>query len=156
MRYFKNPTSGKVHGYDETVPSQLPYIATALTDKWVEVTGSWPPPAPPPTLAQQAAALLAGTVSITSTTTPSLAGAYTITQSDQNHLTAEIRAIMLNNTFADGTSTVAWPDSKGALHDFTIAEFKTFATALGGFVAACYKCITGASSTLPNAIINLP
>ena len=40
MRYFKNPTSEKIHGYDETVPSQLPYMDKAIAENWVEVTGS--------------------------------------------------------------------------------------------------------------------
>ena len=155
MRYFKNPTSGKVHAYDETVPSQLPYMDIAIKDNWIEVTGSWPPPPPPLTLAQQAAALLTGTVAITSTSTASLSGNYTVTQADQNHIAAEIQSIMLTNTFADGTTTVSWPDSTGVLHTFTIAEFKTFAMALGSFVAACYKCITGATTTLPNTALTI-
>ena len=155
MRHFKNPTSGKVHGYDETVPSQLPYMDIAIKDNWTEVTGNWPPPPPPLTLAQQAAVLLTGTVAITSTSTTSLSGDYTVTQADQNHLMAEIQSIMLNNTFADGASTVSWPDSSGNLHTFTIAEFKTFAMALGSFVAACYKCITGATTTLPHTTLTI-
>ena len=155
MRHFKNPTSGKVHGYDETVPSQLPYMDIAIKDNWTEVTGNWPPPPPPLTLAQQAAVLLTGTVAITSTSTTSLSGDYTVTQADQNHLMAEIQSIMLNNTFADGASTVSWPDSSGNLHTFTIAEFKTFAMALGSFVAACYKCITGATTTLPPTTLTI-
>ena len=155
MRYFKNPTSGKVHGYEETVPSQLPYMDIAIADNWVEVTGSWPPPPPAPTLAQQAAALLTGTVAITSTATPTLSGDYTVTQADQNHLMAEIQSIMLNGTFADGASTVYWPDNTGVLHTFTIAEFKTFGMALGSFVAACYKCIHGATTTLPNTAMTI-
>lgn len=42
MRYFKD-TLNKVHGYDETIPSQLPYMQKAIDAHWVEVTGSWPP-----------------------------------------------------------------------------------------------------------------
>jgi hypothetical protein len=42
MRYFKDP-SNKVFGYDQNVPSQLPYIQKAIDAKWQEVTGSWPP-----------------------------------------------------------------------------------------------------------------
>jgi hypothetical protein len=41
MRYFKD-TLNKVHGYDETIPSQLPYMQKAIDAHWVEVTGSWP------------------------------------------------------------------------------------------------------------------
>jgi hypothetical protein len=42
MRYFKD-TTNKVHGYDETIPSQLPYMQKAIDARWVEITGSWPP-----------------------------------------------------------------------------------------------------------------
>lgn len=42
MRYFKDPTN-QVHGYDETIPSQLPYMQKAIDAKWVEITNSWPP-----------------------------------------------------------------------------------------------------------------
>ena len=42
MRYFRD-TTGQVHGYDEKIPSQLPYMQKAIDAKWQEVTGSWPP-----------------------------------------------------------------------------------------------------------------
>ena len=42
MRYFKNPAN-QVYGYDQNIPSQLPYIQKAIDAKWQEVTGSWPP-----------------------------------------------------------------------------------------------------------------
>lgn len=42
MRYFKDTVS-KVHGYDETIPSQLPYMQEAIDAGWEEVTGNWPP-----------------------------------------------------------------------------------------------------------------
>jgi hypothetical protein len=42
MRYFKDPTN-QVYGYNQNVPSQLPYIQQAIDAKWQEVTGSWPP-----------------------------------------------------------------------------------------------------------------
>jgi len=42
MRYFRNPEN-QVYGYDQNIPSQLPYIQKAIDAKWQEVTGSWPP-----------------------------------------------------------------------------------------------------------------
>ena len=43
MRYFKD-TTGQVHGYDETNPTFFePLIDKAIADKWIEVTGAWPP-----------------------------------------------------------------------------------------------------------------
>jgi|GEM_PF-5620494 len=44
MRYFKNPEN-QVYGYDV---DQQSYIDEALTNGWIEITGSWPlPPVQP-------------------------------------------------------------------------------------------------------------
>lgn len=43
MRYFKNTTTGDVHGYDATEASDMPYTEAAITAGWQEVTGNWPP-----------------------------------------------------------------------------------------------------------------
>ena len=43
MRYFKDGQN-QVHGFDETIESQLPLIENAITGGWEEITGSWPPP----------------------------------------------------------------------------------------------------------------
>ena len=43
MRYFQNPTTKQVAGFDETVESQLPYIQQAIDSGATEITGSWPP-----------------------------------------------------------------------------------------------------------------
>jgi hypothetical protein len=42
MRYFKN-LEGVVSGFDETNPSQLPYMQKAIDAGDIEITGSWPP-----------------------------------------------------------------------------------------------------------------
>ena len=54
-------------------------------------------------------------------------------------------------SFADGSGTVTWPDMSGVNHTFTAAEFKLFALAVGGYVAALFKCINGTLTTLPAA-----
>ena len=114
-------------------------------------------PVPPPlTLTQQAAALLAGTVTVTSTSTASLYSVYTISQLDQDHLDAEVTSILLNGTFADGTTSIVWPDSSNVTHTFTVAQFKTFASALASFVANCIKVIKGISTTLPSNQLSIP
>ncbi len=117
-------------------------------------------PAPTPLtpaqqLAADAALLLSGTVTVTSTSTPALDGSYSITAQDQQHIAAEVQSLMLNGTFADGTASVQWPDATGALHTFDAAQFKAFATAVGGFVAACIKCRIGTSTTLPSASVTI-
>jgi hypothetical protein len=154
MRYFQN--SGKTYGYDNNDPREADSIAAALKAGWIEVTGNWPPA---PTAAQQllasAAALLAAPVTITSTSTPALDGSYSITGADQLHIQAEVQSIMLNGTFADGSSAVAWPDAAAGVHTFTVVQFKAFATAIGSFVAACYKVLNGSSTTLPSAALTI-
>ena len=41
FRYFKNPDTNYVHGYDS--PNQDNLIAVSISNGWEEVTGSWPP-----------------------------------------------------------------------------------------------------------------
>ena len=42
MRYFRDH-SNKVSGFDETIPSQLPYMQQVIDSGATEITGSWPP-----------------------------------------------------------------------------------------------------------------
>ena len=115
---------------------------------------SYTPPMPtPPTLAQQAVAALAAPYTITDTGTPADGGTYTIDATALAHINAEVTSLILNSVFTDGTATVAWPDTSGAVHTFTVEEFKVFATAVGSYVAALYKCVNGVSTTLPAAAV---
>jgi uncharacterized protein (UPF0297 family) len=41
MRYFKDQTN-EVYGYDQSEPTQLPYIEEAINKGWTEITGSFP------------------------------------------------------------------------------------------------------------------
>lgn len=43
MKYFQNPQTKEVAGFDETVPSQLPYMQAKIDAGWTDITGSWPP-----------------------------------------------------------------------------------------------------------------
>jgi hypothetical protein len=64
MVYYKDLTANEVYGYDETEPSQLPYIQQAIDNGWENITGSYPYPTPPPTAADNkatASSLLSGT-----------------------------------------------------------------------------------------------
>jgi hypothetical protein len=114
-------------------------------------------PVPIPTIAQQATTLLASGLTITSTATPALNATYAADPTTISYINSELSAIMLNATFADGTATVEWPDASGALHVMTVAQFKTFAAALGAFVAGGRKCVIGVTgATLPSAIASIP
>jgi hypothetical protein len=115
-----------------------------------------PPPPPEPTLAQQAAALLARGLAVTSTATPALNATYPTTPTAQQQVIAEITSILLNGAFADGASTIEWPDVTGGGHAFDVVQFKALATAIAAFVSGCVKCINGQSTTLPSATATIP
>ncbi len=168
MAIWQDPKTGALHddadgealklaawpsGLTQLTAAQAASAQAAVAQGYPWNGSSYMPPVP--SLSQQAAALLAGTVAISSTSTPMLDGSYTVTPDDQAHISVEVQSLMLNGTFADGASTVAWPDASGTLHSFSVAEFKAFATAVGGFVAACLKCQNGASTTLPSAALTI-
>jgi hypothetical protein len=44
MVYYRNPSNNEVYGYDLLVPTDLPYIQTAINNGWENITGSYPPP----------------------------------------------------------------------------------------------------------------
>jgi hypothetical protein len=149
-------------------------VSPALT--WVDVSAVSPPPRagwsavqtagvwtfaapaePILTLAQQAMAALSAGLAVTSTGTPALNGAYAVDAATQSRIQAELIAILLNGTFADGTTSVAWPDVSGATHDFASVDgFKTFASAVSAYVAGLYKCINGTATALPAATATIP
>lgn len=111
---------------------------------------SYTPPTPTPTLARQAAAMLAAGLTVTSTSTSPLDGTYATDSASQQHIQAVVTAILLNNAFTDGSSSIAWLDASGVSHTFDVAQFKAFATAVFDFVSACLRCVNGQSTTLPS------
>ena len=42
MKYFQNPQTQEVFAYDETDPTQVPYIEAAIKAGWKDITGNWP------------------------------------------------------------------------------------------------------------------
>ena len=134
-------------------------VSPAPQPGWTYVGGAFAAPSAPPapTLAQQASALQAAGLAINSTSAPVLNGTYDCGAETQSHIQAEVLAILVNNTFADGTTTLAWPDKSGTTHEFpSVVAFKTFALAIAGFVAGCAKVINGTSTELPAVTATLP
>lgn len=171
--YFDPTVSpSPVIGWFDTVAKQytnLPPAANLLEltdDQWAaHFSGFWQVvesttlaaynPAPVYTLPQQATIALAGTLTIVSTSTPAMNGPYAVDATTQSHIQSEISAIMLDATFADGTTTVVWPDmaNPSVDHTFTVAEFTVFARAVGAYVAALYKVINGTLTALPSSSV---
>jgi hypothetical protein len=112
----------------------------------------------PPTLAQQAQSAMAAGVTITSASNPLLNGTYACDATAQQHLMAEMIALQVsgNTLFADGTNSVIWPNITGSLHTYTPAQFQPLALAIGAYVAALYKCVSGVLTVLPAPSVTIP
>jgi len=109
-----------------------------------------------PSLAQQATTLVNSGIIITSVGTSSLNGTYAVDPTSISHFMAEFLSLVATSAFCDGSQSVAWPDTTGGLHTFTVAQFKPFALAASAFVAGALKCINGSSTTLPPATVTIP
>jgi hypothetical protein len=158
MEYFLTFVNG-TPGAGITPDGTIPAGAVQCTQEQYENCGQWTISngaivaytAPAPSLAQQAQTALAAGLAVTSTATAALNGTYAVDATAQNHVMAEVTAIMLNGTFADGADTVAWLDISGASHTFTVAQFKTLASAISAYVANLTKCMLGQLAALPAA-----
>jgi hypothetical protein len=73
-------------------------------------------------------------VQVNSTSTPALSGIYAFDPTSSLNVTAESLYIQVTTKFTNGQTTKPWPDTSGALHTFTTAQFMAFAEALALFV----------------------
>lgn len=154
------PVTGFGFTPDGTIPAGAIACTTAQAAAWQGSTivggAIVPPPVVPPTLAEEALKTLADGLMITSTVTPALDGTYAADPSTVAYVNSEVTSILLNNTFADGTATIEWPDALGTLHPMTIVQFKALAAALGVFVSGIRKCVIGAAgAALPETSVTL-
>ena len=44
MRYFRQPITQDVYGYDDDYINDEPYIERCIEEGWEEITGNWPEP----------------------------------------------------------------------------------------------------------------
>lgn len=167
MQTFKDSVTEQIYAFeDDVVVTDTAGVysfkaadGTALTLPTTLAPYVVPPvvPSPGAALAAEAGAAFAAGLAITSTGTPALNGTYAIDPATQAHIQAEVISILLNSTFADGSTTVVWPDMAGNTHTFgSIAEFKQFAAAVAAYVAALFKVGNGTLTTLPAATATIP
>ena len=164
---------GAVVSVVSSIPSPLPTGQTAsmYASCGSMVIAGWnfdgnaftPPPAvipapPAPTTAQIAAAaamaVLNNGIAITSTSTPALNATYGATASSIANIDAVVEYINTNGTFPEGSSTMPWEDSTGAVHTFpSTAIFKSFATKIADYVAIIeeYANSGGTVGSLPTS-----
>jgi hypothetical protein len=104
--------------------------------------------------------LLTSGLAVTSTSTPALNATYNVVGEWAGPaLQAEASAIQMSGTaeaFADGTTSVTWPDRTGAAHTFTVAQFQSLLHAINLFVAQCYQYSTGVIATAPTGAATIP
>lgn len=159
MPYFQD-TSGSLHflsltDIDNGGMALLPPGCEPIADAEAEAIQN-PPITAAQLLAQQAQTALGAGITITSASTPALNGVYACDPTTIGFVNSEINAILLNTAFADGSTALEWPDMTGALHLYTIAQFKTLAAALGAFVSGIRKCVIGAAgATLPPSSVTI-
>jgi hypothetical protein len=130
--------------------------AERMTGQWAVSAGALVAYTPPPvalTLAQQAAAASVAGLTIDLNGTVAL---FPTDGATQGYINAEVTSLLLNSTFADGTTAVEWPDATGTLHNLSVPQFKAVAGAIGGYVAACRKCVIGSvGAVLPASSITI-
>jgi hypothetical protein len=99
-------------------------------------------------------------ITITSTATPALNGAYAVDPTTQFNINSEVVSILTNGVFTNGQTTKAWPDISGPVHVFTVAQFKTFATAVSnyvdGLITTRSTLLAGQSAAWPTASATIP
>jgi hypothetical protein len=103
-----------------------------------------------------ASTLLNGGLTISSTSTAALNGTYNAGGLIMAAFQAQVNAVALDGTFADGTTTLEWPDKIGAPHAFSVAEFKSFAGALANFISLCTLYGMGIIQTAPSNTVTIP
>lgn len=114
---------------------------------------AYTPPVITLTLAQQAAAASVAGLTIDLNGTVAL---FPTDAATQGYINAEVTSLLLNGTFADGSTAVEWPDATGTLHNLSVPQFKAVAGAIGGYVAACRKCVIGSTgAVLPASSITI-
>ena len=153
------------HVYGEP-PATLPAGQIACTQAqaqnpsaWQVVNGSIV--AKPPTLAQQAEALIAGGLTISSTSTPALNGTYAVASGvpfGREDIGTEAQFVSTFSEFTNGTTTLQWPliDGKTFVTFPTTASFMAFAKAAAQFYAACKAVAATGVGTLPPATATIP
>jgi hypothetical protein len=100
-------------------------------------------------LMAQVNSALAGGLTITSIGTSALNGTYAVDQLSQMDIIAIETSLNAGKGFPGGATEFGYPDSLGALHMFTEANFTDFAASVRDFVYGIKAVISGAETTLP-------
>ena len=89
---------------------------------------------PVPSPAQVAAIAMSAGLAVTSTSTPSLNGTYSVGAQAQADITSVMTGVAVGVGLPGGGSSFYWLDSGGTPHNFTQAQFLSLATAIRNYV----------------------
>lgn len=91
--------------------------------------------------------------------TSAIAGTYAVDQTHDFFIVSEASSILQNGTFTNGQVAKPWPDINGAVHTFSVAQWKEFDTAVASFIdgveAAVGVAKSGGSPSWPPASAQL-
>ena len=123
------------------------------------VTAYVPPTLTPAQIVQnEVAALIAGGLTITSTSTPSVNGVYSCDDNSVKNLNACETFILRNNAFFNGSSTQAWQLLNGSFVEIpSVAIFNAITDAIANFIAqiTVYSLSNGAIGSLPSNTVTI-
>ena len=103
-------------------------------------------------------ALLAMGLAVTSTGSPALSGTYACVGLGASSMQGEVNAMLLAGAtpvFADGSTSLEWPDLKGTVHTFNPAQFHELVVAIANFVNQCFQYSVGITTTAPPASVTI-
>jgi hypothetical protein len=106
-------------------------FANAISGQYGAV-GAYIPPVVSP--AQIAAIAMSAGLAITSTSTPSLNGTYSVGAQAQADITSVMTGVAVGVGLPGGGSSFYWLDATGTPHSFTQAQFLSLATAIRNYV----------------------
>lgn len=170
MQFFQDSATQKIYAFNDDVTAKnsggvYSFVAAngaPLTSVPPTLQPCAAPAAPSLTAAQQMAmqaqVILAAGITITSPTLGLAAVTFAAGADVWPLVLSELAALQQSGgtTFADGDTTVHWPDASGALHIFMPAQFSTLAKTLGAFVAGCRNVVIGKpGAALPAASITI-
>ena len=134
--------------------------ANRLNGRWAVTNGQLVPYAPPaPSAAETAVGMIrAGLTIIRPTILPGGQITFRTDPTTNDAIQAEVISILLNDTFADGETTITWPyvTAGQTAPALTVAQFKIIASAIAVYVSKLMKVIAGGSTTLPVPTVTLP
>lgn len=110
------------------------------------------PPVQPSDQAQQ---MLHAGLTIVSESRAAVDGTYDCSMASQVAILAEVVSLMNNKTFADGSTTLQWPDLSGTEHPFSPAVFIEFSTVMGRFISTLVKIRRTNTGSFPSSTTNI-